>query len=100
MAQDRDRAELPRAEPEIIMPDRFRRRPVSNAGVFVDSGPTHRVYVARIGPFGGFLLLLLLVVLAIVGLLAFLGVLLIWIPLIALVVLVAGFSGLLRLRRG
>jgi type IV secretory pathway VirB6-like protein len=104
MAYDSGGAERPRAEPEIIPPDRTGRgsdwlqrtwRPyVSNAA------GTHRVYVTRLGPFG-FMLLMLIVALifAVVIFLAVIGAVLIWLPVAAIVVLIAALSGLQRRRR-
>lgn len=66
---------------------------------FPDFGRTQRIYVTRVGPFGGILLLLAVFVLAAVTLLIVLGALIVWIPIIGLVVLVAALSGFLRLRR-
>jgi len=91
--------ERPRAEPEIIPPDHGEGRPPWRGREFADFGTTHRIYVSRIGPFGGILLVLALVVLAGVIILAVLGALLIWIPIVAFIALVAALSGVLRLRR-
>jgi hypothetical protein len=85
--------ERPRAEPEIIPPDHGGGRSPWRGREFTDFGATHRIYVSRLGPFGGILLVLALVVLAV------LGALLIWIPIVAFIALVATLSGVLRLRR-
>ncbi len=99
MLEERDAPETPRVEPEIIPPDR-RRSPWPRAGVAHEFiGSTHRIYVTRLGPFGGILLVLALIVLALVFLLAAFGALLIWIPVVALIVVVAALSGFLRRRR-
>lgn len=99
MVEDRNAPQRPRAEPEIIPPDRSPRRPGWGGEEFTVTGGTHRLYVARLGPFGGVLLLLALVALAVIILLALVGALLLWLPVIALIVLIGGFAGLLRLRR-
>src|SRR6478735_7925863 len=72
--------ERPRVEPEIIPPDRTRsaRRDPS----YVETGGTHRVYVTRIGPLGGVLLLLVIAVFVAAGGLLLFGALLIWLPLV------------------
>jgi hypothetical protein len=99
VTDDRSAPERPRAEPEIIPPDRDPGRPAWRRGAFPDIGGTQRIYVTRVGPFGGILLLLAVFVLAAVVLLAVLGALIIWIPIVGLIVLVAALSGFLRLRR-
>lgn len=99
VTDDRSAPERPRAEPEIIPPDRDPGRPAWRRSAFPDIGGTQRIYVTRIGPFGGILLLLAVFVLAAVVLLAVLGALIIWIPIVGLIVLVAALSGFLRLRR-
>lgn len=99
MVEDRNSPQRPRVEPEIIPPDRSPRRPGWGGEEFTVTGATHRLYVARLGPFGGVLLLLALVALAVIILLALLGALLLWLPVIALIVLIGGLAGLLRLRR-
>jgi len=99
MAEQNPPSERPRAEPEILPPERDRGRSTWRASETADFAGTHRIYVTRLGPFGGVLLMLALAVLAAVILLAFLGALLIWIPIVAFVVLVAAVSGFLRPRR-
>ncbi len=99
MVEDRNSPEKPRLEPEIIPPERSPRRSAWRAQQYGDSGGTHRIYVTRLGPFGGVLLMLAIAILAAVILFAFLGALLIWIPVVALIVVVAALSGLLRRRR-
>jgi hypothetical protein len=99
VTDDRSAPERPRAEPEIIPPDRNPGRPAWRRSAFPDIAGTQRIYVTRVGPFGGILLLLAVFVLVAVVLLAVLGALIIWIPIVGLVVLVAALSGFLRLRR-
>ncbi len=91
--------ERPRVEPEIIPPDRTQTRSAWRPHSFGETGGTQRIYVTRLGPFGGALLMLALVVIAAVILLAFLGALLLWIPVVAFVVVVAALAGLWRRRR-
>ena len=57
---------------------------------------THRVYVARLGPFGVALLMLILGVVVAVILLAVVGAVLIWIPVVLLLVAVGALFRLLR----
>jgi Flp pilus assembly protein TadB len=98
MAEDRDpRQQRRRIEPEIIPPDRD--RPTRRHGAFPDLEGTQRIYVARLGPFGGILLVLLVVILAALLLFTILGALLISIPVVAFIVLVVALSTLLRPRR-
>ena len=99
MTQDSPPPERPRAEPEIIPPRRDRGRSARRAGAFTDAAGAQRIYVTRLGPLGGVLLLLAVLVLAAVMLVVFLGALVVWIPIIALVVLVAAISRLLGLWR-
>lgn len=99
MAEDRDLPERPRAEPEIIPPDRTQGRSSWRGNEFPYGGGTHRVYVTRLGPFSGIILMLAIVILAVVILLTFLGALLIWIPVVAFIVIIGAVSGFLRLRR-
>ena len=99
MANERNPPERPRIEPEIIPPDRTQNRSAWRTHGFADSSGTHRIYVGRLGPFGGIVLLIALVVVAVILLLAFLGALLLWLPLLALIVVAAAIGGLLRSRR-
>jgi len=104
MANDRDipetpRPETPKAEPEIIPPDRLHDGPPWRAYPFARATGTHRIYITRLGPFSGALLLMAIGAIAAIMLLVFLGALLIWIPLIALIVIVAALSGMWRPRR-
>jgi hypothetical protein len=101
MAEKSDIPERPRAEPEIIPPDRTGResdwrryewRP--DASAF--TGQTHRIYVGRVGPFGIALFLLIVGIVIAVILLAVLGAVLIWIPVLALLVAAGAIFRLLR----
>ncbi len=99
MTNNRDMPERPRAEPEIIPPDRLHDGPPWGTYPFAGAAGTHRIYITRLGPFSGALLLLAIGAIAAILLMVFLGALLIWIPLIAFVVIVAALSGLWRPRR-
>jgi hypothetical protein len=91
--------EKPRAEPEIIPPDRGDRQSRSSAAgirVFLDRGGVHHIYVARLGPLGMVVVALMVGVLFAITLVVVLGVFLIWIPLVGLLVAAAIISGLLR----
>jgi hypothetical protein len=94
--------ERPRAEPEIIPPNRRERpsdwrNPPWQDDPFGQTRGAHRVYVTRVGPFGVALFMLAVaLILAFVFITAF-GLILIWIPVVAVVVIAAA---LLRLLRG
>jgi len=104
MAYDPNQPERPRAEPEIIPPDRdggranWRHAPSTprRGGGFDDLRGTHRVYVGRVGPFGIALLLLAIAAIVAIILIAVLGAVLIWIPVIAAAVVVGAFFRLFR----
>jgi len=94
-------AERPRAEPEIIPPDRHGRRsgwrrqnlsPESSAF----GSETHRIYVGRVGPLGIAVLLLIAGVLAAVIVLAVIGAVLFWLPLLLLLVIAGAIVRYLR----
>ena len=89
--------ERPRVEPEIIPPDRTRS--ARRDSPYVEMDGTHRVYVTRIGPLGGVLLLLVIAVFVAVGGLLLLGALVIWLPLVALILVVGAIAALFRPRR-
>ena len=101
MIDDTDPPERPRAEPEIIPPDRSGRRsdwrnsPWGGDG-FGRTRTTHRVYVTRMGPVGIFLLLLAIAAIVAIVMVAILGAVLIWIPLVAVAIVLAGVFRLLR----
>ena len=101
MVEDSNHPKRPRAEPEIIAPERTPRRadwrqqtwrPFSSTS----AGEIHRIYVARLGPFGVALLMLLLGVTAAVVLLAVVGAVLIWIPAVLLLVAIGALFRLWR----
>jgi len=100
MADDSNRPERPRLEPEIIPPARARGdgdwsqrswRPETSS-----ASATHRIYVTRLGPFGMTLLMLIIGIVIAVILLAVVGVVLIWIPILALLVAAGVIFRLLR----
>ena len=98
--QSSRRPEQPRYEPEIIPPGRDERRGRGGGDAYVwtsfDDRGTHRIYVARPGPFSIIVALILagLVLAAIVLLLA--GLVLFWIPVVVLVVAALLLSGYVR----
>jgi hypothetical protein len=104
MANDPNQPERPRAEPEIIPPDRdggrpdWRRAPNTawRGNGFDEIHGTHRVYVGRVGPFGIALLLLAIAAVIAIILIAVLGAVLIWIPVIAVAAVIAAFFRLFR----
>jgi hypothetical protein len=62
-------------------------------------GGTHRVFVTRIAPLGGALLLLVIAVFVAAGGLLLFGALLIWLPLVALILIIGAITALFRPRR-
>lgn len=102
MTDDATEPERPRVEPEIIPPDRAGRpadwrQPSSPRYGASGAAGTHRIYVARLGPFGATLLMLVFAILVAIMFLAIVGAALIWLPIIALVVVVAAiYRHLLR----
>jgi hypothetical protein len=100
MAKSSKRPERPRAEPEIIPPDRSRdagsRRP--DWPPYTQSYGTHRIHVGRIGPIGFALVMLVVGLIAGILLLALIGAALVWIPIVAAIAIVAMISGVFRRR--
>ena len=101
MANDQDKPELPRVEPEIIPPDREGRSTDWRRAAWRPFGPNetagmHRVYVARIGPFGFAMLTLAFAILAAAILLAFTGAILLLLPVVALLIVVGAIVRFLR----
>lgn len=101
MTDDKDRPERPRAEPEIIPPERSGRgsdwgRSPWREGAFSQTRGTNRIYVARLGPFGVALLMLAVAAIVAIVLIAVLGAVLIWIPVIAVLVVIAALFRLFR----
>jgi hypothetical protein len=97
MIKDGRAPERPRIEPEIIPPDRTRS--ARQSAPYFETGGTHRVYVTRIGPLGGVLLMLALALFVAVGGLLFVGALLISILLVAFLIIIGVIAGLWRSRR-
>jgi len=94
-----DEPERPRAEPEILPPERSGGRGGRNGwppSYGNGAQGTHRIYVSRIGPFGFALLMLVVSLFAGILLLILIGAALIWIPVVAVLVIIAAISGLLR----
>jgi hypothetical protein len=94
MADNSNRPERPRSEPEIIPPDRQGgqsdwRQPTFNRPGSGDARGTHRIYVTRLGPFGAALLLASVAILVVAFFITVLGAVLIWFPVVALLVAVA-----------
>jgi hypothetical protein len=84
-------------EPEIIPPSAGARLRDSDAiWTSVNERRTHRIYVARLGPFSLVLLVLGICLLAALILVLAIGTFLIWIPLVALLVTATIISALLR----
>jgi len=101
MAEESSIPERPRAEPEIIPPDRTAsetgwHRRSWRLDVSGQPGQTHRIYVARIGPLWLALLMLVAGICIAVILLAMLGAVLLWIPLLALALAAGAVIRLLR----
>jgi hypothetical protein len=101
MVEDRNQPERPRVEPEIIPPDQTPRRSDRHQQTWrpflsTAADETHRIYVARLGPFGIALLMLILGVVVAVMLLAVVGAFLIWVPIVVLLVAVGAILRLLR----
>lgn len=103
MVEDANQPERPRVEPEIIPPGRNPHRPdwaqhrQTRQPFFSTAGDdTHRIYVAKSGPFGIALLILILGVVIAAILLAVIGAVLIWIPVVALLIAVGALFRFLR----
>jgi len=85
--------ERPRTEPEIIPPGESVRRRGDARGPFEG---THRVYVARVGPFGFAMFMAALAILAALVFLTLLGAFVILIPVAGLLLALAVGISLLR----
>jgi hypothetical protein len=102
MARNSNEPERPRAEPEILPPDRSGRNtsgqswPPPPYGYRPGSSGTHRIFVTRIGPLGFGLFMLVAGLFAAVLLLLLIGTALIWLPFIAALVIVSAVVGVLR----
>ena len=101
MTDKPDMPERPRAEPEIIPPDRTNHAPDWQRRGRQQGGPTwvggtQRIYVGRIGPVGLALLILMIGILAALILLTVVGAVLLWIPILVLAVAAGAIFRLLR----
>lgn len=106
MTYENEPPERPRAEPEIIPPDRssgksdWRNAPWQNNpwqnNAFTGARGTQRIFVSRVGPFGVALLILAIAAILAIVVIAALGVVLIWIPILAVIVGAVALSRLLR----
>ena len=86
------RGEPPRSEPEILPPEES----VVRARWADDDGSVHRVYVAKVGPFGFILMALAMAAIAAVVAIFVVGAFLIVIPLAGLLLAAAIVAGLWR----
>jgi hypothetical protein len=106
MVDDANPAERPRAEPEIIPPDRTGGHgwgsPWQTNQGFHGNGPDwawrtqQRIFVMRPGPLGFIAVMLVLGLIVAAIFLALIGTLLIWIPAVALCVAIAAVYRFLR----
>jgi hypothetical protein len=102
MADNSTPPERPRAEPEIIPPDR--NHGSSQSPWRTTWGPygssqaygTQRVYVTRLGPFGFAVLMLALAAVVALFFIAIVGMFLLWIPVVALLLAAAALYRFLR----
>jgi hypothetical protein len=90
-----DQPERPRAEPEILPPERGSGRPDWPPFGYQTS---QRIFVGRIGPLGFGLMILMVGLFAAAFLVILIGTALLWIPIAAAIFLVAAVAGLLRRR--
>jgi hypothetical protein len=101
-----DKPEKPRAEPEIIPPDRSPNAGGSRGGwppygYDQSQGPqygTQRVFVGRISPFGFALFMFAVGLFTAMLLLLLIGAAVIWIPVFAVLLVIAVISGFFRRR--
>jgi hypothetical protein len=101
MMSHSDRPERPRLEPEIIPPARSRRASDWQQRVWhpqTSTSEMHRIYVARLGPFGMAMLMLVIGIVIAIILLATIGAILVWIPILALLLAAGVVYRLLRRR--
>jgi hypothetical protein len=92
MANGSNQPERPRAEPEILPPDRSGGQPQDDQSPWRPyetwARGNHRIYVTRLGPFTSIIMMLVFAALVAIIFLAILSAALIWLPLIILVVIV------------
>ena len=87
----------PRAEPEIIPPNRDDRQSGTvRIRVFADGNSVRHVYIVRLGPLGVLMLALMIGILFVIILVLLVGAFLIWIPLVGMLVAAGITSSLLR----
>jgi hypothetical protein len=98
MAPTSNEPERPRAEPEILPPDRSGRNQGWPPYGSAQGTGTHRVFVTRIGPFGFALAMLVVGLFAAALLLLLIGTALIWLPFVAAIVILGALAGLFRRR--
>jgi hypothetical protein len=101
VVEDSNQPERPKAEPEIIPPDRRSTSPhrggeTGRWPAYSNMSQTHRVYVGRVGPIGIALLLLVVGVVIAALLLVIVGAVLLWIPVLILLVAAGALFRLLR----
>jgi hypothetical protein len=101
MTYSNEPPERPRAEPEIIPPDRSRRgsdwrNSPWQGNAFTGARGTQRIYVTRVGPFGVALLVLAIAAIMAIIVIVSLGLVLIWIPILAVIVVAAALARRLR----
>jgi len=99
MTDDRNEAERPRVEPEIIPPGGHRsdwRNSPWRDNAYSETRGTQRIYVSRIGPFGMALLMLAIAAIVAFVIVAALGLVLIWLPVVVVIVVAAALFRLLR----
>jgi hypothetical protein len=87
--------ERPRSEPEIIPPNdpRVQGR---NGGMWSSFNGVHRVYVARVGPFGMVMAMLAVGLIAALGVLVLIGTLALLLPLGGLILAILIIAAVLR----
>jgi len=103
MVDNTDPPERPRAEPEIIPPDRTGRRsgqptwpPAWGSSASGGAYGSQRIYVMRPGPLGFAVMALVLAVILSLVFLVVIGAFLLWIPVVALLVVVGAVYRFLR----
>lgn len=100
MADNSNRPERPRLEPEIIPPARGRSDSDWVQQTWYSYGSsesgTRRIYVGRLGPVGVALVMLIIGIVVVFVLLAVVGAILIWIPVLAGLLAVGAIFRLLR----
>jgi len=91
--------EKPRSEPEIIPPDRARKRMTRDTPevrIFLGTREAEHVYVASVRPLGAVLVILIVGLLSAVMLILLLSTVLIWLPFVAIVAAASIIAALWR----